>query len=296
MSLEGLTIPMMTVFGAEGALDAGRNARLARGLAEAGAEHLFILGSLGEFASLNAKERQDLTEAVIESLTRADAWVGCGAPSTAQAVEQAVAAEEAGAAALVCVPPYYLHPAPASIERYYRGIHAASGLPLLAYNIPSLVGYALTPSLVHGLAAEGVLAGVKDTSASFPSLLAFLQGGPEGFVVLPGDDALASEAILRGAAGAIMGTGNILPKLAVELVRAARARELSKIPELQGLVNALCLVLQAAPFPAADKFLAQKLRGVEVGYRSPYDALTPEEEARVLAVLAPHEAALRRFV
>jgi len=294
--LRGLSVPVPTLFDAEGAVDPGRNARFTRQLCDAGVDHIFVLGSLGEFAGLRDRERPVLLESVIESLTRkADAWVGCGAPSTPQAVDRALEAEEMGAAALVVVPPYYLHPTAPSIARYYRAIREATRMPLLAYNIPSLVGYALSPELVHELGRAKVLAGIKDTAGSLDSVRGFLAGRPEGFAVFPGDDAFASAAIAAGAAGAVMGSANVLPRLAESLVREALAGRSDEADRLQRLVDDLVEVLRAGPFPSSVKFLAARLRGSDVGYRSPYDPLSPAEEEAVTRALARVEERLRPF-
>jgi 4-hydroxy-tetrahydrodipicolinate synthase len=288
MSLAGLVVPLPTLFTDDGGLDIGKNAKFARGLSDAKVDHLFVLGSLGEFPSLTDAERARLFEVVIESATgKTDVWVGCGAPSTRQAVAYAEAAESEGAAAVVIVPPYYLHPPLRAVERYYRAVRAAVTVPILAYNIPSLVGYALSPELVHGLARDRVIDGLKDTAGSLESITSFLTGAPTGFPVFPGDDAFASAAIARGAKGAVMGIANIVPKLCVELVAAARAGEHARAEELQRLVDALVDVDRQGPFPSTVKFLAAQMRAAEVGYRAPYDALTPEEETAVLHHLEP---------
>ncbi len=297
MSLDGLVVPIPTLFADDGSLDPARNTKFARALSDAKVDHLFVLGSLGEFPSLTDAERTTLGELVIESATgTTDVWVGCGAPSTRQAVRYAEEAEAAGASAIVAVPPYYLHPPLPAVERYYREIRRAIGIPLLAYNIPSLVGYALPPALVHALARDGVLAGVKDTAGSLASVTAFLTDRPAGLAVFPGDDDLASGAIARGAAGAVMGIANVVPRLCTELVARARAGEAARAAELQALVDELVQVSRTGPFPSTDKFLAARLWGAAVGYRSPYDPLTPEEEARVAARLAPLEERLRPFL
>lgn len=291
VSLEGLIVPTPTLFGDRGELDEERNARFSRDLCVRGVDHLFVLGSLGEFPSVDEPERDRLLAAVAAALSGGtDLWVGCGAPSTAQAVRFVRQAERAGARALVAVPPYYLHPTEAAIGRYYRALRAEATVPLLAYNIPSLVGYALRPEFVHALGRDAVLAGVKDTSGSLPSVRAFLHDAPAGFRVFPGDDRLASDAIAAGAAGAVMGTANVLPGLAVRLVAAARRGDVATARSLQAVVDRLVGVLGAGPFPAAGKYLAAHLRGAPEGYRSPYDRLTPEEERAVRAALAPLES------
>lgn len=297
MSLDGLVVPTATLFADDGSLDPGRNAKFARSLSEAKVDHLFVLGSLGEFPSLSDEERGRLQEVVIESAAGlTDVWVGCGAPSTRQALRYAESAEAQGAAAVVAVPPYYLHPPLPAVERYYRAIRSVVSIPLLAYNIPSLVGYALPAPWVHSLARDGVIAGVKDTSGSLESVGAFLEGAPDGFAVFPGDDAFARVAIARGARGAVMGIANIAPRLCAELVRTARRGEEARAKELQDLVDALVDVRRAGPFPSTDKFLAAELWGAEVGYRAPYEALSTEEQERVRARLEPLRARLAPFL
>ncbi|MCI4353055.1 MAG: dihydrodipicolinate synthase family protein [Thermoplasmata archaeon] len=297
MALDGLSVPVPTIFGENEKIDAGLNARFTRQLCDAHVDHIFLLGTLGEFPLVTPQERPALVEAVIESLGwRTDGWVGCGAPSTAQAVANAVQAEEAGAAAVVAVPPYYLSPTEASIKHYFRAIQKAVGIPVLCYNIPAHVGYAVSPALVHELAREKVLAGIKDTSGSLDSVTGFLRGAPDGFAVFPGDDGLAASSIAAGAVGAVMGSANVVPRLGVELVAAARRGDAKRVGELEVPLKALLLAMEAGPFPSVVKYLAQRLRQVGAGYREPYGPLTAEEQARVDAALLRAEPLLRPFL
>ena len=297
MALDGLTTPLLTLFGDDGAVDLGKNAKFARSTSEAGVDHLLSLGSTGEFPSITPSERGPLIEVVVESAAgKVDVWAGCGAPSTAQAVAFAEEAEGVGATALLAVPPYYLHPAERTIDHYYRTIRAAISVPLLAYNNPPLVGYALSPKLLHSLAKDGVIVGVKDSARSIESVTSFLTGAPEGFVVLPGDPPLGAPAIERGAKGAIMGVSNIVPKLCVAIVSAARRGDRARTAELQPILEQLVEVVKTGPPIATLKFLTAQLRGSEVGYRAPYLPLTAEEQATVLAHLEPLRPLLDPFL
>ena len=297
MPLEGLAVPTATLFTEDGEIDLSKNARFTRGLLDQGILHVFALGSLGEFPSLTFEERETFLETVVESSTfHSDVWAGVGAPSTKKAVAHADQAESLGAAVLVATPPFYLHPDAGGIRDYYRTLRKQTKLPLLAYNIPSLVGYALPPSLVHELAREGTLQGIKDTSGSLSSVRSFLEGAPEGFAVFPGDDELALDSLRAGARGAIMGLGNILPKLTVAFMNAARAEKWGEAESLQKLIATLRQVVQKGPFPSTVKFLMNRLRGVEVGYRSPYLPLTPEQEKAVVDALTPVEASFKSYL
>ena len=297
MALDGLSVPVPTIFGAEGQIDAGLNARFTRQLCDQHVDHIFALGTTGEFPLVQTPERPVLLESIIESLVwRTDAWVGCGAPGTAEAVAHAEQAEEAGAAAVVVVPPYYLVPTESSIKHYYRAIRKAVGVPVLGYNIPAHVGYALSPALVHELARERALAGLKDTSGSMDSLHGFLHGAPDGFALFAGDDALAGPAIASGAAGAVMGSANVVPRLAVDLVAAARRGDAQTVAQLDVPLWALLAALEAGPFPSVVKYLAEKLRGAVVGFREPYGPLSAEERLKVDAALELAEPLLRPYL
>ncbi len=296
MTLGGVVVPTPTLFDADGGLASEANAAFLEGLVREGIDHLFVLGSLGEFAAVEDAERTRLLRAAVSALrVGSDLWVGVGAPSTARAVRYAREAEALGAAAVVAVPPYYLRPTDAEIAAYYRALHEAVRLPLLAYNIPSKVGYALPKELVHRLAREGVLAGIKDTAGSRESLARFLGGAPSGFAVLPGDDGLAQWAIGNGAVGAVMGTANVVPKLARALVASTRDGPAARAESLQGRVERLVDAVFSGPFPATVKFLAHRFRGAPEGYRAPYGPLTPSEVDTVLAKFRPLEGELAEF-
>jgi 4-hydroxy-tetrahydrodipicolinate synthase len=295
--LQGLAVPVPTIFDEQGGLDPGRNGTFVRAIASAGADHIYVLGSHGEFALLEEGERRTLAEAAIESLTaKADAWVGVGAPSSRIAVRLANAAEEAGAAALVAVPPYYVRPTMDAIAHYYRSIRDATKIPLLAQNFPSLVGYSLSPELVHRLARDHILDGLVDTAGYLDSIAGFVAGAPAGFAVIPGDEPLALAGMEKGATGAVLGSANVVPKLGVALVRAARAHESARATELQVLVSRLAEATGSGPFPSTTKFLAQYAWGAGVGYRAPGEALTPAEERIVLSAYDPLRPLLRPFL
>ncbi|HXY12015.1 MAG TPA: dihydrodipicolinate synthase family protein [Thermoplasmata archaeon] len=297
MSFEGLTCPVLTLFDEAGEVDLARNARFARATSEARVDHLLVLGSTGEFPSIAPSERARLIEVVVESATGpVDVWVGCGAPSTVQAVKFAEEAEELGASALLAVPPYYLHPTMSAVDHYYRAIRKAVTVPLLAYNNPPLVGYALPVPLLHTLGREGILAGVKDSARSLESVTSYLHGAPEGFAVLPGDPPLGAPAIERGAPGAVMGVSNVAPKLCKELVSAALRGDHARVAELQSILEELMEVVRSGPPISTLKFLAADLRGVAVGYRAPYEPLSGAEETVVRSRLEPLRARLTPFL
>jgi dihydrodipicolinate synthase/N-acetylneuraminate lyase len=295
--LRGLVVPVPTLFGDDGELDAGPNAQFVRAISSMGVDHVFLLSTVGEFPSIEESERRLLLESAIESVAgKADAWVGVGAPSTRVAVRYAQSAEERGAAALVAVPPYFLHPTAEAVAHYYHALRDGTKIPLLAANLPASAGYTLAPELIHRLARERILDGVVDAAGFLASAEEYVRGAPEEFAVFPGVDAVASDAIGKGASGAALETANVVPKLGVALVRSALAHEPARAAELQALVDRLSAALRAGPFPSTTKFLVGQVRGAPSGYRAPYEALTPAEERAVLAEFDPLRALLHPFL
>ena len=279
--LRGLVVPVPTLFGEEGELDAGRNGSFVRGISAAGVDHVFVLSAVGELASVEEAERPLFLESTIESLTgKSDAWVGVGAPSTRLAVRYAQSAEERGAGALVAVPPYFLHPTPEAVAHYYRALRDGSRIPLLAANLPALAGYPSPRSSCTGSARERILDGVVDAAGFLTSVEGFLGGAPDGFAVFSGVDGLAADAIGKGGSGAVLESGNVVPKLAVALVRAALAHETARASELQGLVDRVAGAVRAGPFPSATKFLISQNPRRVVGIPSPVRSPHPRGRAR----------------
>ncbi|MDP8909110.1 MAG: dihydrodipicolinate synthase family protein, partial [Chloroflexota bacterium] len=65
-------------------------------------------GSTGEFTTLGHAERRELVETTVAAAAgRAPVVAGTGALSTAETVELSAHAEDAGAAAVMIVPPFY---------------------------------------------------------------------------------------------------------------------------------------------------------------------------------------------
>ena len=100
-----------------------------------------------------------------------------------------------------------------------------SSCPLLAYDIPVCVHTKLSPGLLSQLAAEGVLAGVKDSSGddvAFRQLvLAIAERAPDaGFSLLTGHEVVVDAMMLAGASGSVPGLANVDPAGYVRLHRA----------------------------------------------------------------------------
>src|SRR5699024_10496671 len=135
-------------------------------------------------------------------------------------------AEEIGADGIVATAPFYAITGPEEIEAHFRAIAAATDLPVFAYDLPVCVHVKLDGDMLTRLGADGVLAGVKDSSGddvAYRRLVAKNRAAGSPLVLLTGHEVVVDGTYLAGGNGSVPGLGNVDPAGYVRMDRAARA-------------------------------------------------------------------------
>ena len=146
-------------------LDVASFERSINRMIDAGVDGLFFLGSSGEVVfSTDERRRQIIAEAVRIVDHRVPVLVGIIDTETERMIEHGKVAQELGADALVATCPFYALQGMTEVEEHFRILHEELDLPIFAYDIPVCVHTKLPWKLLAKLGAEGVLAGVKDSS------------------------------------------------------------------------------------------------------------------------------------
>ena len=102
-------------------------------------------GSTGEFTTLTNAERRLLVETVVKAADgRVPVVAGTGALSTRETVELSVHAEQAGAAAVMIIPPFYDAPSWRELKAHFAAVADAISIPIMYYNMPGVSGTTLT--------------------------------------------------------------------------------------------------------------------------------------------------------
>src|ERR1700730_5223186 len=130
---------MVTPFDDEGALDLDGAVTLARWLVDHGNEGLVVAGTTGESPVLSDSEKRDLWRAVAEVVT-VPVIAGSTTNDTAHSVELTRAAQDAAAAGILAVTPYYSRPPQSGLDAHFRAVAEATDLPVLIYDIPIRTG------------------------------------------------------------------------------------------------------------------------------------------------------------
>jgi 4-hydroxy-tetrahydrodipicolinate synthase len=228
--LTGVVPPVCTPLTPGFEVDTGSLIRLVDHLVSGGVDGLFVLGSSSEVAFLPDRHRKVVLDTVVGHVAgQLPVLAGVIDMTTPRVLEHARVAVEAGADGLVATAPFYTRTHPREIDVHFRGV-AAAGLPVFAYDLPVSVHVKLGRDLLLGLAADGILAGVKDSSGDDGGLRGLILGARDNgdigeFSVLTGSETTVDNALWMGADGVVPGLGNVDPHGYARLYRHARAGE-----------------------------------------------------------------------
>lgn len=208
---------------------------------DAGVDGLFFLGSSGEVVfSTDERRRQVIEEGIRIVDGRCKVFVGIIDTETERVLEHGRVAQELGADALVATAPFYALGGMTEVEEHFRILHEELDLPIFAYDIPVCVHTKLPWKLLAKLGAEGVLAGVKDSSGDDISFRYLVQeneklGHP--LSLLTGHEIVVDGALLSGADGSVPGLANVEPKGYVRMWKAAQAGDWATVKAEQDRLN-----------------------------------------------------------
>ena len=179
-----------------------------------GVDYIVALGSTAETATLSLKERQQVYDFIVERTAgRVPIVVGMGSNNTQELVEQLRTFDMHDAVAILSVVPYYNKPSQEGIYRHYMAVAEASPVPVILYNVPGRTGVNMTAATTLRLArATDKIVAVKEASGSIEQMQEIIDGKPEGFLVISGDDGITVELVKRGGAGVISVAANAFPE------------------------------------------------------------------------------------
>ena len=247
----GIVPPVCTPFTEDSEIDVPSLERLLRILLDAGVHGIFALGSTSETALLSDAERQRVIEVTVRCVGGAVPVIaGVIDTSTATVLDHAKRAERAGVDGLVVTCPFYVRPGAQEIAAHYRLVRSAIDLPIVAYDIPYAVQTKLPREVVVELAAEGAIAGIKDSSgdeANFRQLV--METNDIGtFSRLTGSELLVDTALLYGADGCVPGMGNVDPAGYVRVYNLVRTGKIDEArAEQERLIRLFSIVRAATP-------------------------------------------------
>jgi 4-hydroxy-tetrahydrodipicolinate synthase len=293
MKWEGVIPALTTPFREDLSIDEAFLRRHADAMVQAGCTGIVALGSLGEGGTLTSDEKAAVLGAVREGLGgRAPLVAGVASLSTADAVALARAAEHAGCAGLMVLPPYVYKGDWRETKAHFRAVISATPLPCMLYNNPIAYATDVLPEQLEELCRDlPNLVAVKESSADVRRVTALRSRLSGRLALLVGVDDLIVEGIAAGAVGWIAGLVNALPAESVRLFDLARS---GRHEEARALYEWFLPLLRLDVVPKFVQLI--KLVQAEVGLgeetvRPPRLPLLGDERDAVLGLI---RSALRR--
>jgi 4-hydroxy-tetrahydrodipicolinate synthase len=187
-----------------------------------GCTGIVALGSLGEAATLTFDEKVAILRNVVAAAKPAPIVAAISALSTEEAVALAKAAEQAGCAGLMVLPPYVYQGDWAEMKAHIAAIMRATPLSCMLYNNPVSYGTDFLPEQIAELTAEHPnFAAVKESSTDVRRVTAIRALTGDRLQIFVGVDDAIVEGIAAGAVGWIAGLVSAYPAESVQLFNLA---------------------------------------------------------------------------
>jgi len=219
----GSGVALVTPFTANGEVDYEGLRNLVTHVTQGGIDYLVVLGTTGESATLNAKEKQQVIKTVVDqNAGKLPVVLGIGGNNTAGVIEAIANQNFEGIDAILSVSPYYNKPTQEGIYQHYKAIASATSMPIILYNVPGRTSSNISAETTLRLARDfDSIIGVKEASGDMEQIMAVVKDRPDGFLVISGDDNLVYSMIALGGDGVISVSGQGFPRIFSKMVTEA---------------------------------------------------------------------------
>ncbi|MDQ7743999.1 4-hydroxy-tetrahydrodipicolinate synthase [Hydrogenophaga pseudoflava] len=252
-TITGSIVALVTPFHPDGSVDYPTLRKLIDWHIAEGTDCIGVVGTTGESPTVSVEEHCEIIRVSVEQAARrVPIMAGCGANSTAEAIELAKFARGVGADCQLQVVPYYNKPTQEGQYQHFKAIAEATGdLPIILYNVPGRTVADMSVDTALRLAAVPGIVGIKEATGNIERAQWLIREAPEGFAIYSGDDPTAVALMLCGGQGNVSVTANIAPRLMHELCASAIAGDARKAMEIQRRLMPVHknLFVEANPIP-----------------------------------------------
>ncbi|MBK6568810.1 4-hydroxy-tetrahydrodipicolinate synthase [Candidatus Aalborgicola defluviihabitans] len=277
--IKGSIVALVTPMQDDGSVDYAALRKLIDWHIAEGTDCIGVVGTTGESPTVNVQEHCEIIRVSVEqSAGRVPIMAGCGANSTAEAIELARFAKKVGADCQLQVVPYYNKPTQEGQYLHFKSIAEAVDLPLILYNVPGRAVADLQHDTVLRLAQVSGIVGIKEATGNIERAQWLIKEAPKGFAIYSGDDPTAVALMLCGGHGNVSVTANVAPRLMHELCMAAIAGNVQRAMEIQLQLLPLHKALFVESNPIPVKWAVARMGLCSQALRLPLTVLTPANQ------------------
>ncbi len=285
--ITGSIVALVTPLHEDGSVDYPTLRKLIDWHVAEGTDCIGVVGTTGESPTVNVEEHCEIIRVSVEQAKgQVPIMAGCGANSTAEAIELARFAKKVGADCQLQVVPYYNKPTQEGQYLHFKAIAEAVGdLPMVLYNVPGRTVADMAHDTVLRLAQLPGIVGIKEATGNIERAQWLIREAPKGFAIYSGDDPTAVALMLCGGHGNISVTANVAPRQMHELCVAAMAGDTKRAMEIQFKLMPLHKHLFVEPNPIPVKWALHRMGRCGGTLRLPMTPLTPANQPVVEGAL-----------
>ena len=283
---KGAAVALVTPFKEDNTTDLDLLGRLIDFQIENDIDAIAVCGTTGEASTLSKKEHRQIIEtAVKKAKGKVPIIAGAGSNNTGTALSLSLAAEDAGADALLLVTPYYNKTTQTGLIEHYFYIADRTSLPIILYNVPSRTGLNILPETYQKLAEHPNIVAVKEANGNIESIIKTMNLCEDSLSIYSGEDGLTLPTLAVGGIGVISVAANIMPKKMHLLCDAFEKGKNAEAAALQREISEICSALFSETNPIPVK-KALTMMGYPVGKgRLPLCEMSEKNEKRLASVL-----------
>jgi len=270
MILKGVGTALFTPFKKDGSVDYDTFAQNVDRQIEAGIHFLVPLGTTGETPTLSTEERIEILKIAKAHSKGRPVVVGGGTNNVPDTVAAIKALEPYGPDVFLIVVPYYNKPPQEGMYQYFKAVAAATSKPILLYNVPGRTGANLQAATTLRLAKDVPnIVAIKEASSKYDQICEIIDGAPDGFSVLSGNDDETLSLMKAGANGVVSVASNVAPKEMVNLTESALKGNWSEAEAIFNRLHPLMKNLFVESNPIPGKAAMAQLGLMEEVFRLP---------------------------
>lgn len=284
----GTGVALVTPFNTSGTIDVPALKKLIDYVINNGVNYLVALGTTAETPTLTSAEKKEVLALVVEHAKgRVPVVCGIGGNNTAEVIQQLKEYPLEGVAGILSVAPYYNKPSQEGIYQHFKAIATATDKPIILYNVPGRTVTNILPATALRLANEYKnIVAIKEASGVFSQCMDLVQGKPEHFAVLSGDDDLVMPQIAIGFEGVISVAANCFTQDFTTMVNEALSGNMASAKAIHYSLLAKTRLLFAEGNPTGVKYVLSKMGILENVLRLPLVSASTDLQNKIDIAMA----------
>jgi 4-hydroxy-tetrahydrodipicolinate synthase len=261
-----------------------------------GVSGIIVLPMLGENASMEIAEREQVIRVAVGQVDgRVPVLSGLAETTLARAQAHARDYQSYGAQGLMVFPSLGYKTDPAETVAWYKGIAAASTLPIMIYNNPIAYGVDCNLDVLSELVDVPEIVCIKEETGDIRRVTDLYIGFGDRFGVFCGVDDLIVESRALGVTGWVSGMANVWPAECVRLFDLCGADDYAAARELYRILTPSFHLDTHVKLVQYIKLAESLVYGAPEWIRPPRLPLSGAERDMVIATVTAADAALKSF-